>query len=108
MLASSTTPQTYAVSIPAAQARETAADFATHHVADILHAGDPYLVVTMDGICWRVPLHLVYPALGQLGQAASVDVQAQTGQLLTTTETEAVLFQQVYAAFSSAVLNPEC
>jgi hypothetical protein len=42
----------------------------------------PTLVTTEGRLCWRVPVALVLPHQGWLGQLGAVDVDVQTGEVL--------------------------
>jgi len=48
-----------------------------------MHAGEPQLVVG-ERICWRVPVILSLPPIGDLGEVGTVDVDVETGQVLVT------------------------
>jgi hypothetical protein len=42
----------------------------------------PTLVTTESRLCWRVPVALVLPEQGRLGQIGVIDVDVQTGEVL--------------------------
>ena len=54
-------------------------------VREILH-GHPDLFVPLDGGVWCVPVWLVLPNTGPLGQVGTLDVDAQTGAIPFTQE----------------------
>ncbi len=49
-----------------------------------LGGDDPLLVTAKGRICWRVPVTLALPSLGRLGSVGTLDVDAQTGEILDT------------------------
>lgn len=50
-------------------------------VGNLLHGGSPALFLT-DRIYWRVPVILSAPSHGQIGQVGSIDVDAETGEMI--------------------------
>jgi hypothetical protein len=52
-----------------------------------MRAMQPQLVITARGVAhWRVPLHLTFPALGDVGPVGVVLVDVQTGQMNPTVD----------------------
>jgi hypothetical protein len=49
-----------------------------------LLAGEPVLMAAEDQLRWRVPVNLALPGRGRLDQVGTVDVNAQTGEVLMT------------------------
>ena len=47
---------------------------------------EPALVVEQTRVLWRVPLVLSLPFIGRLGQVGALDVDAQTGEVLTNSK----------------------
>lgn len=53
------------------------------HVGNLLYGERPSLVVGQR-LLWRVPVWLALPTTGPLGQVGTLDVDAQTGEILFT------------------------
>jgi len=53
------------------------------HVGNLLYGERPSLVVGRR-MLWRVPVWLALPTTGPLGQVGTLDVDAQTGEILFT------------------------
>ena len=53
------------------------------HVGNLLYGERPSLVVGRR-LLWRVPVWLAMPTIGPLGQVGTLDVDAQTGEILFT------------------------
>ena len=74
------------VCVTAATARRRANRFILDKISYLIGAEQPTLVET-DRFVWRVPVALTYPDRGIVGQVGSIDVDAETGELLLTLET---------------------
>ena len=55
------------------------------HVGNLLYGERPSLVAGRR-LLWRVPVWLALPTTGPLGQVGTLDVDAQTGEILFTQE----------------------
>jgi hypothetical protein len=53
------------------------------HVGNLLYGERPSLVMGRR-LLWRVPVWLALPTTGPLGQVGALDVDAQTGEVLST------------------------
>ena len=62
-------------------ARQKANAYLASEVGNLLGAGDPELVLG-DPTVWRLPVTLYRPGQGSLGAVGTVEVDAQTGELL--------------------------
>lgn len=51
-----------------------------------LGSGEPALIIESDRLLWRTPVLLSLPNVGCLGQVGQIDVDAQTGEVLTDAE----------------------
>ncbi len=51
-----------------------------------LGSGEPALIIESDRLLWRAPVLLSLPNVGYLGQVGQIDVDAQTGEVLTDAE----------------------
>ncbi|MCL4304061.1 MAG: hypothetical protein KJ077_50725 [Anaerolineae bacterium] len=73
-----------------------------------LIARDPEeLVIAREQIAWRVPICLALPRLGDLGQVGAVDVDAQTGEVLTSTVDRDKIIQYATWLYHAATLPAE-
>ncbi len=73
------------VHVTAATARRRVSRLAISEIGNLLYGGEPSLIVG-ERICWRVPVLLAYPDTGPVGQAGTLDVDVETGQVLATPE----------------------
>jgi hypothetical protein len=71
------------VNVTAFSARQKVTGFVADEISTNMHAGEPKLVVG-ERICWRVPVILSMPPSGDRGEVGTIDVDIETGQLLTT------------------------
>lgn len=68
------------IQISAQEARRRANNWVHLEVSSQIRAMQPQLVITTDGTAhWRVPLHLTFPALGDVGPVGAVLVDVQQG-----------------------------
>jgi hypothetical protein len=68
------------VSPAAAQRRVT--QFVHRRISSQMHGETPTLVLG-EQACWRVPVHLTFPSIGDAGQVGSIDVDIETGEFDT-------------------------
>ncbi len=73
------------VQVTAGEARRKVVRFLLDEVSYLLRPEQPALVKT-DRLIWRVPIALTYPSRGIVGQVGHIDVDAETGRLLVTSE----------------------
>ena len=57
--------------------------FILSEISYMMHAGEPDLILG-ERICWRVPVILSLPSIGDLGEVGSLDVDVETGQMHTS------------------------
>jgi hypothetical protein len=69
--------------ITAAVARRRVSRLVISEIGNLLHGGEPALVVG-ERMVWRVPVVLAYPDRGPVGQAGTLDVDVETGEILVT------------------------
>ena len=72
------------MNLTALVARRKVNVFLLNEVSTGLGGDQPSLLVANDRVCWRVPVVLALSTRGRLGQVGQIDVDAQTGELLTT------------------------
>lgn len=70
------------LNVTAFMARQKVAGLALSEIGTGIGAGEPELIVSRSRLIWRVPLFLALPELGHLGDIGSIDVDAQTGEVL--------------------------
>jgi hypothetical protein len=72
------------LNVSAFVARQKVTGYVLDHVSDHMAGGEPSLVIDGERFLWRVPVLLALPPRGQLGQAVTIDVDAQSGEVLVT------------------------
>ena len=70
------------INVSAYAARQKVDNFVLNEISYMMHAGEPTLVVA-DSIYWRVPVILSTVSRGDIGEVGTINVNAQTGQLIT-------------------------
>jgi hypothetical protein len=73
------------VNITGFSARQKVSGYVADELSTQMHGGTPKLVVG-ERIVWRVPVILSLPPSGDLGEVGYIDVDVETGELLTTGE----------------------
>jgi hypothetical protein len=73
------------VHVTATVARRRVSRLVISEIGNLLYGGEPSLVIG-ERICWRVPVLLAYPDTGPVGQAGTLDVDVETGEVLVTPE----------------------
>jgi predicted DNA-binding antitoxin AbrB/MazE fold protein len=73
------------VRVTAETARRQVNRFVLDEISYLMGGEQPRLVET-DRLVWRVPVVLTYPDQGVIGQAGCIDVDAESGELLLTSE----------------------
>jgi len=74
------------LNVSAFVAQQKVTGYVLDHVSDHMAGDEPSLVVDGERFLWRVPVYLAVLPQGRLGQVGTIDVDAQDGQLLVTTE----------------------
>ena len=70
-----------------------------------LAARDPELSIAGERVSWRVPIVLSLPGLGDVGQAGTVDLDAQTGQTMLTEAAQARIVEHARRLYAGATLQ---
>jgi hypothetical protein len=73
------------VNIDARTARRRATAWLVTNVGNMLVGGAPQLVISQQTV-WRVPVLLTSPSVGTVGQMGTVDVDAESGELLISAD----------------------
>lgn len=68
------------VNVTAFSARQKVTGFVADEISTNMHAADPTLIVG-ERVCWRVPVILSLPPVGDRGEVGTIDVDVETGQL---------------------------
>ena len=89
--------------VTAAEARKRVSKLVISEIGNLLYGGEPTLTIA-DRICWRVPVLLAFPDSGVVGQAGALDVDVETGAVLTTDEQLSHLSN--YAAYHAERTTP--
>ena len=71
------------VNVTAFSARQMVTGFVVDEISTNMHGGEPRLIVG-ERICWRVPVILSMPPIGDRGEVGELDVDIETGQLMIT------------------------
>jgi hypothetical protein len=81
------------------EARRLVNNWAHLELSSQMRAMRPQLVIMARGVAhWRVPLHLTFPALGDVGPVGVVLVDVQTGQMNPTVDPDRLnLLGQLFA-----------
>ncbi len=72
------------VNVSAQDARRKVTAWLVSDVGNMLLGGAPQLVISRHHNVWRVPVILTSSERGHVGQVGTVDVNAETGELLTS------------------------
>ncbi len=70
------------LNVTAFAARQKVSGFVLSQVGTGVGTDEPELLVSRNRLLWRVQLFLALPRLGRLGDIGTVDVDAQTGEVL--------------------------
>jgi len=89
------------VAISARQARRKVSTWLVKRVGHLLMGGDPRYIAGEPPI-WRVPVLVTY---GRQGEAASVDVDARSGDLLVNEHTSTEILARVQAFVGNTTSN---
>lgn len=71
--------------VTASEARRRVSRLVASEIGNLLYGGEPVLTVG-ERILWRVPVLLAYPDSGPVGQVGTLDVDVETGAVLTGQE----------------------
>lgn len=81
-------------------ARRRANGFLTGHVTMMVTGGQPMLIVDQDPV-WRVPAVLRLPELGDVSTIGSVDIDAQTGDIISPSFDQITRMQELAHAIAA-------
>jgi hypothetical protein len=72
-----------------------------------LAAGEPELTIRGEQLIWRVPVSLSLPELGDLGQVGDIEVNAQTGEILSGAAEREQILQHAHRLYTGSPLPAE-
>jgi len=81
---------TVQVNVSAFVAQQKVTKLLMERIGNLLYGGKPDLIVPTSltsppqRLCWRVPVVLAYPSSGPVGTVGTIDVDVQSGEVLTT------------------------
>ena len=90
------------VEIDALSARRKVTGWLIDEVGNMIIGGMPQLIVSKQTI-WRVPAILTSTSKGVVGEVGIVDVDAETGELKTSTELREQILKNVERLAASAI-----
>jgi hypothetical protein len=67
------------INVSAAEAQRRVTQFVHRRISSQMHGETPTLVLG-EQACWRVPVHLTFPSIGDAGEVGSIDVDVETGE----------------------------
>lgn len=68
-------------------ARHRVSVFVGNEIADLLHGEAPDLVLSENGVYWRVPVVLSSRSMGRIGPVGVIDVDVESGNLNVSDQT---------------------
>jgi hypothetical protein len=71
------------ISISAVEAQRRVTQYVHQKISSQMHGGPPALILSQR-VCWRVPVHLTFPSVGDAGSVGNIDVDVETGEPLIT------------------------
>jgi len=89
------------INMDAKTARRKVTSWAVSEVSNMLVAGEPQLLIGNVPV-WRVPVMLCSTYKGVLGEVASIDVNALTGELLIGNSLPEIILNNAKALISSS------
>lgn len=73
------------VRVSATAARRRVSGFVLSEISYLMGGGEPALVIG-ERTVWRVPVILTFPTHGPVGTVGTIDVDAETGELYTSSQ----------------------
>ncbi len=71
------------INISAGEAQRRVTRFVHGQISSLMHGGTPALILSQR-MCWRIPVHLTFPSVGDAGVVGAIDVDVETGEVLVT------------------------
>ena len=71
------------ISISAAEAQRRVTRYVHGKISSQMHGGTPALILGQR-VCWRVPVHLTFPSVGEAGIVGNMDVDGSLAAVGTT------------------------
>jgi hypothetical protein len=76
---------TATVNFSSVAARRKVTGFVVDEISTNMHGGEPTLVIG-ERICWRVPIILSMPPIGDRGEVGAINVDVESGQMNVSQE----------------------
>jgi hypothetical protein len=70
------------INVSAEEAQHRVTQFVHRQISSQMHGETPILILG-ERACWRVPVHLTFPSLGDLGSVGDIDIDVETGETTT-------------------------
>jgi hypothetical protein len=74
--------QTNSSNITPLVAQRKVTSFVIDQISNLMHGAKPTLITANEQLYWRVPIILSMPPNGDRGQIGTIDIHAQTGELV--------------------------
>jgi hypothetical protein len=71
------------INVSAAEAQRRVTQYVHRKISSQMHGELPTLILG-ERACWRTPIQLTFPALGNAGVVGTIDVDVETGEAQTT------------------------
>lgn len=71
------------INIAATEAQRRATQVVHRRISSQMHGETPILALGQRAY-WRVPIHLTFPSLGDVGRVGAIDVDVETGEVNAT------------------------
>ncbi len=91
---------TQKITVPPILARRRANGFLAGHVMLMVSGGEPTLILSEHPV-WRVPAVLNVPKLGEVNTLGSVDIDAQTGEVIPLSSEQINRMQELAHAIAA-------
>ncbi|MCZ7668075.1 MAG: hypothetical protein M5U34_13220 [Chloroflexi bacterium] len=93
------------IATPPTVAQHTANGYLAQYVTMMVMAGTPTLFLSQPPV-WRVPAILSLPGLGDVSAIGTVDVDANTGEVIPLTESQLSRMQEIAHALAAHFASP--
>ena len=94
------------IHVTATVARRRASRLVISEIGNLLYGGEPTWVAG-ERARWRVPIILAYPDTGPIGQAGTLEVDVETGEVLAPAEKMAEITSHAQSVAQRAAARPK-
>ena len=67
------------INVSAVEAQRRVTQFVHRKISSQMHGETPTLMLG-ERVCWRVPVHLTFPSIGDAGSVGMIEVDVETGE----------------------------